>query len=182
MVGSNTEEPIVSVKERKKKGFWAGLFLAILVLIVILVVVIVNIANRRSDDDPLVIIEESNKGLDLAYDVINKYYNDGDYTSEDAINEFKTLISNECRSDTCKITVAIVYADFVYERYHSISMVLDILGKYQSKIDSMDYDLKLSYYGKLKSIYKSEGDDEQVRYYSDKISDIMNGDLEEGDE
>lgn len=126
-------------------------------------------------------IENSNRAINDAYNILNRYRNESGYNVGDAVDDYERLL-DECNTDVCKVRVAVIYADFVYGRYENLERAVGILDRYSDIIEDVDSYAKMDYYIEYSGLYAMAGDTGAAQYYSDLIDEMFGEDIGETDD
>ena len=164
--------------KRDRRLFFTLAFLLVVILILAISVILVDMYNRNFESRRVrleSILEEYEEGYlfnptiakAFSEEIIDEIDNDASYNYEDAVFDYERAYNKA--GDGLKIYIAIVYADFVYNRSGNANRAVEILEQVEQLI--IDDVTRGVYYNALIKYYKILGEDEKVKYYEQLLSE-----------
>lgn len=176
-------------KNRMNNRVLVGVLVVTIVVIVGLVIGIVVANLSRNDggsdegveEDSIVKIDYNVLGyvdgeapssavaVQLANQIDDEFQYNPDYLYADAINDYENAILST--DGDLKIECAILFANFVYSNTDDAAEAVKILNSVNETVG--DEPTRVEYYNSLMGYYSQLGDEENVQYYKQLISELV---------
>lgn len=178
----------MSENKGKSNKVLVGVLCLLCVLILGLGVGIGILTNQPKKENTNSIYLDNGETVSMAaigmyYDYVEKYDNDSDFVSDDAVKGFEDAIA-ETKNDNYKISLAIWCSNFINEYGGGADVAADYLRKYEdiAKDSNIDTLTLYSYYASMIAYSTESGDKDAVEYYQGMINQIAPSTEEYGED
>ena len=154
------------------KGLVALVFALVGIAVVLVVVIVVMVSTSKPQSGVGYVIDETNDGMDLSREIVNRFYSEPNYDISDMEKDFRDAIRNKCDSPYCRVYVAINYGNQVWEFRRSLSVAEQAFAMVNSDLSKVTDSVKIDYYTALKELYNAAGSLDRVQYYEELISEL----------